>query len=131
MQTGTTSGATDFWRTVSANAPAALLRVLRRRGFNKNKKRGTMLIFKIIAVTIFTGVNTMLGFNWFIAPVFGLDAINIIQALGLSTAVTYMTFHNYNQVKTEFKESTAWKIVFLCHMLFFKGVILLLEVCPC
>ena len=65
---------------------------------NDNDGCGMILlaVFGLVAVlvisTIANGFALSVLWGWFISPVFGLPALTIVQAIGLSMVVSYLTY---------------------------------------
>ena len=69
---------------------------------------GAMVLAPAIMLigSLIGGYTVATLWGWFIAPIFGLKELSIVQAIGLSLVVTYMTY----QTAPEDTESTSTKL---------------------
>ena len=57
----------------------------------------------IVGGSILNGYVLSVLWVWFVVPIFGLPALSIISAIGVSMVVSYLTYHDagYKKEKTE------------------------------
>jgi len=75
---------------------------------------GTILLIAVtLVISVILGgwaVSTL--WAWFIVPVFAVSQLGIVQAMGISALVTYMTYHGAaNKCKCNDEDKSPWEAI--------------------
>ncbi len=69
----------------------------------------------IVVSAIANGFVLSVMWSWFVVPVFGIAALTVVQAIGFSMVVSFLTYHD-TESKTDDSKSLTEKIIYMVMM---------------